>query len=331
MYISEDCLDDLLLSVFEAINSGQTISPSKGAAKELRGVLLHLTNPRARLSRTETKGKIFSGLGELLWYLSGTNSLGFIKHYISMYRNFSDDGASVHGGYGPRLFDLDGINQYQNVVDILKNKLDSRQAVIQIFKASDISKYRKDVPCTCTLQFFRRNNELDLSVTMRSNDAFLGLSHDVFAFTMLQELVTAQIGAELGSYKHYVGSLHVYDTDTRKIERFISEGYQSTKLMMPKMPDGDPWPSLSEVLRLESEIRDGQAVNISNVSIDEYWKDIVRLLEVFRASKSASLVEMERLRGQLYNETYSLYVHEKIEEAKRSKRKEPELPWTGSD
>ncbi len=73
-------LDDLMRSVVEEIQSnGERINPSKGECKELTGVLLELTDPRARLSRTETRGKPFSCLGELCWYLARTNELEFIS------------------------------------------------------------------------------------------------------------------------------------------------------------------------------------------------------------------------------------------------------------
>jgi thymidylate synthase len=34
--------------------------------------------------------------------------------------------------------------------------------------------------------------------TMRSNDAYLGLPHDVFCFTMLQEIIARSLGREIG-------------------------------------------------------------------------------------------------------------------------------------
>src|SRR5262245_25409942 len=72
-------LDDMMRSVFmELLSSGDRIHPTKGPATELAGVLLEITSPRARLSRTETRGKPFSCLGELCWYLAGTNKLEFI-------------------------------------------------------------------------------------------------------------------------------------------------------------------------------------------------------------------------------------------------------------
>src|SRR5690242_5654067 len=104
---TESTLDDLMRAVFEEIlNNGEEIRPTKGAAREINGVLLELTNPRARLSRTETRGKPYSCLGELCWYLAKTNDLDFISYYIPAYRQYAD-GEEIFGGYGPRLFNWD--------------------------------------------------------------------------------------------------------------------------------------------------------------------------------------------------------------------------------
>src|SRR5436190_960927 len=83
-------LDDVMRSVVEAIlESGEHVRPSQGPCKELTGVLLEISDPRSRLSRTETRGKTFSCLGELCWYLAKTNELDFISYYIP-YDEYAD-------------------------------------------------------------------------------------------------------------------------------------------------------------------------------------------------------------------------------------------------
>ena len=65
-YFRADTLDDLMRDVVSEIQRhGVETNPSRGGATEITGVLLELSNPRARLSRTETRGRVFSCLGEL--------------------------------------------------------------------------------------------------------------------------------------------------------------------------------------------------------------------------------------------------------------------------
>lgn len=312
MYITAATLDDLLIKVYQKLLKSKIhIKPSKGAAIEIPGALLQITNPRARLSRTEKRGRtLFSCLGELLWYMSGTNELDFITYYISLYEEFSDDGTTIYGGYGPRLFNNNGINQVQNVIELLKKKLETRQAVIQLFHAQDLEEPHKDIPCTCTLQFLVRQHRLHMVTYMRSNDAFWGLPHDVFSFTMLQEMVARSINVELGTYKHSVGSLHLYEDKVEDAQQFIKEGLQS-KIAMPAMPSGDPFPSISLLLQIEEKLRKGKFVDISQQPLDNYWTDLVRLLQIFRLVKDRKFMEIKSIKSAMFSDVYHTYITRK--------------------
>ena len=119
------------------------------------------------------------------------------------------------------------VNQVANILSLLRKKPTSRQAVINTFSAEDLIKEYKDVRRTCTIQFLIRRGQLDAITHMRSNDAFLGLPHDVFAFTFLQEIFSKCLKVKLGTYKHAVGNLHIYDSDCAKVRRFYSGGITS--------------------------------------------------------------------------------------------------------
>jgi thymidylate synthase len=71
------------------------IGATRGNTAELMGVMLKLRNPRARLSRTERRGLLFSCLGEMFWYLAGSDKLRFIEYYLTRYSNESDDGRTL--------------------------------------------------------------------------------------------------------------------------------------------------------------------------------------------------------------------------------------------
>lgn len=308
MYIHEKTLDDLLNKVFKKLLASKThVIPTRGANSEITGVILEVANPRARLSRTEKKGKLFSSLGELLWYLSGTNKLDFIGYYLGDYGKFSDDGKTIHGGYGPRLFDQRGNDQIGNIISLLKRKPTSRQAVIQLFDASDLAKKYKDIPCTCTLQFMIRDGKLNILTSMRSNDAFLGLPHDVFAFTMLQEILARSLGVELGSYKHVVGSLHLYDQDRENAKQYIKEGYQQI-VPMPPFPEGEPWEAIKKVLEAEEKIRTGRKFEIKTEPLEPFWKDIISLLQIFGAIKKKNPSAIAGFKKNLSTNIYNTYI-----------------------
>ncbi|MCW5658873.1 MAG: thymidylate synthase [Burkholderiaceae bacterium] len=314
-------MDDLLAKAFSRLlASRNAISPTKGPAHEIAGVLLSLNGPRFRLSRTDNRGILFSCLGEWLWYLSGHNRLDFIKYYLPHYKDLTDDGTTIHGGYGPRLFGPRQAGQIKRVISLLKKKPDSRQAVVQIFRGDDLIGNHKDVPCTCTLQFMIRSKRLHLLTTMRSNDAYIGLPHDVFAFTMLQELVARSVDVELGLYKHFVGSFHLYDKNRDKAAQYLEEGYQA-RIPMPPMPEGDPWLQIEKVLQFEAHIRNGRAAGIKLEGLPDYWADLVRILQIFRLTKQQAIAkDVRALAARMSTNTFAPYIRKRIEKRRTSKR-----------
>jgi thymidylate synthase len=312
MYITVETLDDALMRVFARLlsSSAVKVSATRGDSSELVGALIKISRPRARLSRSTIKGTVFSCLGELLWYLSGSNSLPVIRYYIPKYVEESEDGKTIFGAYGPRLLNWKGASQIENVVKLLSAKPSSRRAVIQLFDASDLSAKHKEIPCTCTIQFLIRGaakRKLHVSVTMRSNDAFKGLPHDVFAFTMLQEIIARRLGIELGSYTHYVGSLHLYDRDAFKARSFVEQGWQQ-RVEMPAMPAGNPMPALSLIGRAEARIRNGNDPPAQVSTLESYWQDLIRLLQIYRASIDKDHSKVRRIKKAMSSEMYLPYI-----------------------
>jgi hypothetical protein len=141
MRFAVETLDDALLKLYpELLSSRHHVSATRGGNTELLGVLIEIEQPRARLSRSEMRGKLYSALGELLWYLTAENRIEFIEKYILQYRKESEDGGlTAYGGYGPRLFNFRGNDQVKNVIDLLRQRPETRRAVVQIFDAEDIA------------------------------------------------------------------------------------------------------------------------------------------------------------------------------------------------
>lgn len=191
---SEKTLDDLMRTVTDKILTLGTLrTASKGDFWEIIGAQLEVDNPRARLSLTETRGRLFSCLGELCWYLSGSEDPTFIRYYVSTYPLEAD--GTIFGGYGPRLFQRDSTSQVRRVIDLLTRKRSSRRAVLQVFDRRDLETDHEEIPCTCTLQFLVRDDRLHMLTNMRSHDAYTGMPHDFFCFTMIQEIVARSLEA----------------------------------------------------------------------------------------------------------------------------------------
>ena len=189
-----------------------------GNTRELLGVNLTLRDPRAGWLESSVRdmSPIYAA-GEFLWYLSLENKGDFITHYAPHYKRFLNDGIAW-GGYGERMG-----TQLQDVIGLLRDKPNTRQAIIQLWSSrakQDLVHARlgdkNDIPCTLGMQFLMRDGRLHCIVTMRSNDIWLGLPYDVFCFTNLQCLIAEFLDVEVGEYQHNVGSMHVYTKDLSK-------------------------------------------------------------------------------------------------------------------
>lgn len=156
-------------------------------------------------------------VGELLWYLSGNNSLDAIRLFTSNWNRMSDDGKTVNSNYGNIIQNEYGFNQFEYCYDLLKNEPNTRQATIHIKTPRDTRvNPTKDLNCTVYLQLFIRKGKLYMIAHMRSNDLWMGFPYDVFQFTSIQIMMAMKLGVKLGTYTHVVDSLHMYERDYRK-------------------------------------------------------------------------------------------------------------------
>ena len=327
-YLAANNLDDLMYKVFEMLLDGQKrVKATKGWNYEEFGVTLGLRYPRSRLSRSESRQILASCLGELLWYLNGSDQLDFIQYYLGRYDTASDDNKTIHGAYGPRLFGSNGQNQIENVLNLLRRKPSSRRAAIQLFEARDLVADYKDIPCTCTMQFMIRNDRLNMITYMRSNDAYVGLPHDIFSFTMLQEVMARSLDTEIGFYRHSVGSLHLYEPNVEAAKQYLSEGFQDTK-PMPIMPKTDPWKSIDILKRAEASLRlnDGASIQELKEQVAPFWADLTRILQIFSLYKTgADKRAIVSLKNEMVSDVYESYAR-KFERRATLRPEQPELP-----
>ena len=121
------------------------------------------------------------------------------------------------------------------------------------------------------------------------------------------------LAVDLGTYKHAVGSLHLYDETMNAANAFLDEGWQSTEAPMPPMPIGDPWPSVKLVLHAESSIRTTGLFDQAMLNnVDPYWADLVRLLHVFHCKKEKDVNTINVLRERMSSKVYLPFIDKVI-------------------
>lgn len=307
MYLEGGTFDDLLRKSLTALlDHGSHIKPGKGNALEIIGLTLRLTNPLARFSRTESRGVLFSALGETLWYFSGSDDFNAVEHYIPTYRDRCATPLHVdrsEAAYGPRWQ-----AQMPFLIGAIKRDY-TRRAVLSIYRQSD-QKNEYEALCTCTIQFLPRSGVLHASTYMRSNDAYTGLAHDIFAFTLLQEYLARTAGLQVGQYTHQVGSFHLYEENYASAKRYIAGGY-SDDIPMEPMPQEDPQAGLGWLLQTELALRTG-ASPPDATGIDDYWQDLAILLRARPLRKSGQVNELRGLLAALKSQSFRTFIQDEI-------------------
>jgi thymidylate synthase len=236
VFDSLDRVQDCVLS--SLLDWGSPVTSRSMPTVELFPFSFALASPRKRcITNPARRWSLPLAIGEFCWHATGSNELGFIEFYAPRWKEFTDDASVLGSCYGHHIFHRqDGQpSQWERLVRLLRTEPHTRRAVLQLFDYRiGLDAETKDAPCTCSIQFMLRGDQLHAIVYMRSNDVIWGLPYDVFLFTMLQELLSCEIGIELGYYFHIVGSLHLYARHLELAERITSSG-ASFEYEMPAM------------------------------------------------------------------------------------------------
>jgi thymidylate synthase len=148
------------------------------------------------------------------WYLSGDPSAVEISKHAPIWKNHMDDKGHVRSNYG---WQWNRNNQLRNIIDILKIDKNTRQAVLSIYDGKEITTYGYDTPCTNSIHFQIINDELCMTVNMRSNDLWFGFCNDQYCFSELQKMVAEELNLTVGWYYHFASNMHLYNDYLNKI------------------------------------------------------------------------------------------------------------------
>jgi thymidylate synthase len=202
------------------MNHGIETSPRAKKTKELLGFksMIDMNQPVVTIKERNLGYKFMAA--EAAWIMSGDNRVSTIAPYSKAISSFSDDGLLFFGAYGPQVRD-----QLSHVIQTLSDDMDSRQAVMTIWRPNP--RASKDIPCTISCQFIIRKDYLYCFMNMRSSDAWLGVPYDWFNFSMLSAGVALMlrqkgIHVKLGALHFYAASQHLYEDSWYKVDACLN-------------------------------------------------------------------------------------------------------------
>jgi len=230
-------------SLKAAYQNPQFITNPRGMKiHENTDVALVIENPLSCLYENEARSSQFKYIAaELLWYFMGRNDVAFIEQYAKFWASIQNEDGTVNSSYGNLLFSKQnryGLSQYQWAHDSLVKDKDSRQAVMHFNLPEHQYFGNKDFVCTMYGIFQIRDNRLNLTVSMRSNDAIWGTPTDVAFFSVLLSqmhfhLLRTYPTLELGTYTHVANSYHIYERHFKLVEEMLSFDFKP--VLIPKV------------------------------------------------------------------------------------------------
>lgn len=212
------------------INPDYENSPRGQKIKEITNAVVEIKHPYNNLFINNKRSSPIKYIcAELLWYFSGSNTTEFISKYASMWEKLKNSDGTVNSAYGYLLFSDKneyGFSQYQWALESLKKDKDTRQAFIHFNNSKHQFFGNKDQVCTMYGIFQIRDNFLNFTVNMRSNDAVLGFMTDFAFFNILHQQLYNHLlhyypELQFGSYTHFSNSMHIYEKNFSLVNEML--------------------------------------------------------------------------------------------------------------
>ncbi len=118
--------------------------------------------------------------------------------------------------YGARIYDNDGVDQFEWMVQRLLIKKETKSATICLLTPGNQD---ANLPCLTTIDAKIRNNKLELQFFFRSQNIFGRQYANLVALVKLQQDIANRCSVEVGRLKGYVASAHIYEYDFREAIR----------------------------------------------------------------------------------------------------------------
>lgn len=216
-------------------NPEYTSSPRGEKIHEITNCELKINHPERCLYTNERRSSQFKYIAaELLWYLSGDNTLDFISKFSKFWLKLKNPDTTVNSNYGYLIFKEKwnpiSFTQWQWAYQSLFKDKDTRQAIMHFNLPKHQFEKNYDFVCTMYGNFLIRDNKLHFTIHMRSNDVVLGLPTDIPFFCLLQMemyrlLRKSYPNLELGSYTHFVNSMHLYERNDKLVDEMLQHSF----------------------------------------------------------------------------------------------------------
>ena len=159
---------------------------------------------------------------ETAWQFLGTQDPDWIlKVAPKLWSNFVEDGK-LKTAYGYRWREHFGRDQLALAIEELANNPTNRQLYVSAWDpATDglgTPNQPKNIPCPVGFSVSRIENNIHMSVFIRSSDVFVGLPYDVMGYALTLDAIAASIDCSSGTLHVTLAHPHYYDPHAQFVE-----------------------------------------------------------------------------------------------------------------
>ncbi|MBQ9877413.1 MAG: thymidylate synthase [Bacteroidales bacterium] len=164
---------------------------------------------------TTKKVHLKSIIYELLWFLSGSTNIGYLKeHGVSIWDEWADENGDLGPVYGHQWRswptpDGGSIDQISKLIETIKHNPDSRRMLVSAWNVAEVDSMALP-PCHCLFQFYVAQGKLSCQLYQRSADTFLGVPFNIASYALLTMMIAQVCGLEPGDFIHTTGDTHLY-------------------------------------------------------------------------------------------------------------------------
>lgn len=152
---------------------------------------------------------------ELLWFLKGDTNIKYLKdNGVGIWNEWADENGDLGPVYGKQWRswaapDGRSIDQVSTLVEMIKNRPDSRRLIVSAWNPADVDKMALP-PCHCLFQFYVAGGVLSCQLYQRSADTFLGVPFNIASYALLTMMVAQACDLKAGEFVHTFGDAHLY-------------------------------------------------------------------------------------------------------------------------
>lgn len=233
--------EEYLKSLREILKYGTDIDDRTGVGvRALPGITMRFNVSEDNFPAITTKKLAFYPMVvELLWFLRGETNIKWLQERkCRIWNEWADEKGNLGPVYGKQWRSFPGYNgslwfkvdQIRLAIGDLLNTPNSRRIIVSAWNPSQVMEMKLP-PCHAFFQFTVMNGKLNLHLTQRSGDMFLGVPFNIASYSLLLLLIARECKLEPGELIHTINHAHIYHNHFDQVkEQLIRDPYDLPKI-----------------------------------------------------------------------------------------------------